>query len=281
MEINFKDIELSDRSAVQKILTASNRRFCEVSFANIFCWAPVSKYKIAICGDTLILGKPEQSRFVMPIGKNRKEAVEELKRQYPHLTVRGASEEELCYLDGFEITEETGFFDYIYETQKLSALSGKKLAAKRNHINAFLADGEWHTEIITPDHCKILSEFNEKWCEGRCEESSLGHEMCAVNIALKNYEALGLSGLMLYKNGRLVAYSYGEPINHDTFCVHVEKADQDVRGAYQMINREFVRTFCDGYTYVNREDDAGDEGLKKAKLSYYPTNFGRKFKGTL
>ncbi len=281
MEINFKEVALSDKAAVERILRESDRRFCEVTFANLFCWAPMSKYKIAICEDTLIIGKPEQSRFVLPIGKNVKQALETLKKDYPRLTVRGASEDELHLLDGFEITEETGFFDYIYEKEKLATLTGKKLAAKRNHINAFLADGEWHTEKITPAHVNILMEFNRRWCEGRCEESSLGYEMCAVDTALKNYEALGLLGLMLYKNGRLVAYSYGEPINHDTFCVHVEKADQDVRGAYQMINREFVRTFCENYAYVNREDDAGDEGLKKAKLSYYPTEVGRKFKGVL
>ena len=281
MEINFKQVELSDKQAVDNILRQSDRRFCEVSFANLFCWAPMSQYKIAICDDTLIIGKPEQNRFVLPIGEKVAEAVEVLKKDYPHLTIRGAAENELHFLEGFEISEETGFFDYIYQSEKLANLSGKKLAAKRNHINAFLASGEWHTEIITPAHANTLMEFNRRWCEGRCDESSLGHEMCAVLTALKNYEALGLSGLMLYKNGQLVAYSYGEPINHDTFCVHVEKADMAVRGAYQMINREFVRTFCQDYAYVNREDDAGDEGLKKAKLSYYPTEVGRKFKGTL
>ena len=75
---------------------------------------------------------------------------------------------------------------------------------------------------------------------------------------------------MLYKNGELVAYSYGEPINDDTFCVHVEKADIDVRGAYQMINREFARQLQDRYEYINREEDTGSEGLRRAKLSYQP-----------
>lgn len=102
--------------------------------------------------------------------------------------------------------------------------------------------------------------------------------MCAVQKGLDNFEELGYCGLILYKNGEICAYSYGEPINADTFCVHVEKADAEVRGAYQMINREFVRTFCEEYLYINREDDAGDEGLRRAKLSYYPTDLGRKFR---
>ena len=106
------------------------------------------------------------------------------------------------------------------------------------------------------------------------------HSAC-FSIVRENFEALGFLGLMLYKNGTLVAYSYGEPINRDTFCVHVEKADSEVRGAYQMINREFAREYCTDYKLINREDDAGDEGLRRAKLSYYPTQAGRKFRAII
>ena len=156
-----------------------------------------------------------------------------------------------------------------------------KLAAKRNHINAFMADGEWHTEKILPHHCKMLVDFNKKWCDGRCQDKYLQMEICAARRGLENFESLGFLGLMLYKNGALVAYSYGEPINRDTFCVHVEKADSEVRGAYQMINREFAREYCTDYKLINREDDAGDEGLRRAKLSYYPTQAGRKFRAII
>ena len=281
MAINFKSIELSDRRLVQSYLKESERRFCENTFGNLFCWSPVSGYKLAVFDDTLIVGNPERRRFDMPVGKNVQGAISELKKQFGEFTLSSISESECAMFTDFEITENTDYFDYIYESEKLRELKGKKLAAKRNHINAFMADGEWHTEKILPHHCKMLVDFNKKWCDGRCQDKYLQMEICAARRGLENFESLGFLGLMLYKNGALVAYSYGEPINRDTFCVHVEKADSEVRGAYQMINREFAREYCTDYKLINREDDAGDEGLRRAKLSYYPTQAGRKFRAII
>lgn len=280
MEINFRKITLDDAPRVREALRGSDRRFCENAFGTMFCW---NYAKICWLDDTFIWGNPEKKRFDLPVGKNVAGAIEALKNEFGEFTLCSLSEQNLRDFEGYEIEEHTKFFDYIYDAQSLITLKGKKLAAKRNHINAFLADGTWYTEKITDAHRELLIEFNKKWCENRCEKSGdyLHHELCAAEIALNNFEALGLSGLMLYKNGELVAYSYGEPINDDTFCVHVEKADINVRGAYQMINREFARAFCDGYKYINREDDAGDEGVRRAKLSYYPTETGRKFKAKI
>ncbi len=277
MEINFRNITLDDAEFIRNILKQSDRRFCENAFGTMFCW---NYSKICLLDDTYIWGNPEKKRFDLPVGKNVDGAIEALRQKYGEFTLSSLSEDDIKNLEGYEITENTAFFDYIYEAESLITLKGKKLAAKRNHINAFVSDGQWHTEKITSAHRDILLDFNKKWCENRCENAPdyLKHELCAAEIAINNFEALSLMGLMLYKNGELVAYSYGEPINHDTFCVHVEKADANVRGAYQMINREFAKTYCGGFKYINREDDAGDEGVRKAKLSYYPTQAGRKFK---
>lgn len=282
MEINFKNITLEDKQAITAILLKSDKRFCEYTFGNMFCWGAQYGMKYAVCGNTLTVGDPDKKRFIYPVGENADAVADSLLKQYPGLSFSCMDRKEAQRLTdlGFVVTETEDRFDYIYESQKLMTLSGKKLAAKRNHINAFLAEGEWWAEPITADNIASLYEFNGKWCKNYCGamNSSLRSEMCAVNRGLDNFERLGFSGLILYKNGSICAYSYGEPINGDTFCVHVEKADTDVRGAYQMINREFVRTYCTGYTYVNREDDAGDEGLRRAKLSYYPTELGKKFK---
>ena len=277
MEINFRSITLSDKEFIKTLLKDSDRRFCENAFGTMFCW---NYGKICLLDDTFIWGMPEKKRFDLPVGKNVKGAIDALKENFGEFTLQSLSEDNLKDFEGYEITEHTSFFDYIYESQSLITLKGKKLAAKRNHINAFLSEGTWHTEKITDAHRDTLIAFNKKWCENRCEKAPdyLKHELCAAEVALNNFEALGLMGLMLYKNNELVAYSYGEPINRDTFCVHVEKAEANVRGAYQMINREFARTYCEDYKFINREDDAGDEGVRRAKLSYYPTNIGRKFK---
>lgn len=282
MEINFKNITLADKQEITDILLISDKRFCEYTFGNMFCWGAPYGMRFAVTDGTLIVGDPEKRRFNYPAGPKADVVADKLLKLYPDLSFSCMDEKDakrLCDM-GFEVHETAERFDYIYESQKLSTLSGKKLAAKRNHINAFLSDGQWHTAPITSENVSELYEFNRKWCKNYCGamNSSLEHEMCAVQQGLDNFEALGFSGLILYKNGEICAYSYGESINADTFCVHVEKADTEVRGAYQMINREFVRTYCTDYTYVNREDDAGDEGLRRAKLSYCPTELGKKFK---
>lgn len=285
MKFSFKTPELSDRQSVCDIIADSDCRFCEFTFGNIYCWGGFYGTQIAVSDGLLVTGDPTKGSYSYPKGRgDKKSAVEALidtdgfARLY---SLSEADKDELNALfpDRFDITERERAFDYVYESEKLRLLSGKKLAAKRNHINAFLSDGSWEVKEITPADRDLLLRFNKRWCKNYCGcvDSSLKSEMCATECGINNFEALGYRGLMLYKNGVLVAYSLGEPINADTFCVHVEKADQSVRGAYQMINREFARMFCEDYAYINREDDAGDEGLRRAKLSYYPTDIGKKY----
>lgn len=284
MELTFKQIELCDKDKITKIFFSENRIFCENTFGTLFCWSAAFGYKVAYVDGGMVLGNPDKKVFDMPMGDCDKKAVLlSLIKTYGDISLRSIREFDfdiLNQLGGFEISEHASFFDYIYESEKLITLSGKKLAAKRNHINAFEADGNWYAKPIDENDIPELLEFNKKWCEGRCENASkyLKMELCAVDIALNNFNKMGLLGLMLFKNDKLVAYSYGEPISKAAFCVHVEKADADVRGAYQMINREFAKAYCKDYPYINREDDAGDEGLARAKKSYYPTELGKKYK---
>ena len=114
--------------------------------------------------------------------------------------------------------------------------------------------------------------MTDEWCalNGCSHNESMQMEACAVRIALRDFVALGLKGGILRSGGRIVAYTIGERLNSDTFIVHVEKAFSDVTGAYPMINQCFLAHEASGLRYVNREDDAGDEGLRKAKLSYNP-----------
>lgn len=286
MEIDFRQITLEDRQAVESILKSSDRRFCEYTFGNMYCWGAGAGLCLSVSDGLLVFGYPESGKLYMPVGERERvlSAVDFLLGKYENLSLLSVSEDDAELLGGafeekFDFIEDTRAFDYIYESQRLQTLSGKKLASKRNHINAFISDGEWRVERITEKNRDELLAFNRKWCRDLCGHmsGSLKTEMCAAERGIVNFDKLGFSGLMLYKNDALAAYSYGEPINGDTFCVHVEKADSDVRGAYQMINREFVCAFCKDYEYVNREDDAGDEGLRRAKQSYCPTDIGKKF----
>jgi hypothetical protein len=118
-----------------------------------------------------------------------------------------------------------------------------------------------------------------EWCKANdCDkQDGTGNERQAIVFALEHFEELGLSGGILYANDKIVAFTFGMPINKETFGVHVEKADTTVEGAYAMINFEFANHIPETFTYINREEDLGIEGLRKAKLSYQPETILEKF----
>ena len=188
----------------------------------------------------------------------------------------------------YEFSPVRRSFDYLYETEKMISLAGKKYQPKRNFISRFKAQNPgWTYESIRPDGdpelCRRQLEecrtMTDEWCalNGCTHNESMQMEACAVRKALEDFVPLRLSGGMLRSGGRLVAYTLGERLNSDTFIVHVEKAFSDVTGAYPMINRTFLEHEAAGLQYVNREDDAGDEGLRKAKLSYHPAYMLEKY----
>ena len=177
------------------------------------------------------------------------------------------------YFSGiFQIEENRDSFDYIYTVDKLTSLAGKKLHGKRNHIARFKDNEDWSYEPMTAENKQECYDMNLKWCDRRaCKwNEDKSDEQCALNQAMKYFDALHLEGGILRKAGEIVAFTIGERLNSDTYVVHFEKAFPEIQGAYPMINQQFVMHNCQEYSYVNREDDAGDEGLRKAKLSYYP-----------
>ena len=161
----------------------------------------------------------------------------------------------------------------MYETEKLASLAGKKLHGKRNHINKFKAlYPDWSYEPLNDDNVEDCFQMALKWrnkngCEDDPEKNA---EMCVTLNSLRLYKELGLKGGVLKADGKIVAFTVGEPVSDDTFVVHIEKAFAEVDGAYPMINQQFVQHECMEYEYVNREEDTGAEGLRKAKLSYRP-----------
>ena len=163
--------------------------------------------------------------------------------------------------------------DYIYEVEKMISLSGKKLHGKRNHINKFKENNpNWRYEPLSQENVSACVKMAEEWREKNlCDEKGEKHtEFCVTLRALDEYEQLGLKGGVLRIEDRVVAFTLGEELNRETFVVHIEKAMADIQGAYPMINQQFLVHEASQYKYVNREEDMGEEGLRKAKLSYYP-----------
>lgn len=172
--------------------------------------------------------------------------------------------------------------DYIYDAQSLSTLSGKKLHAKRNHINRFLQNNDnWeYVELNSSMLCECMSLYDE-WQEHKddeyIEELEEFDEKLTVELAVKHMDEFGLLGGGIRIGGKLEAFSIGEKATDDLAIVHIEKANSDIQGLYPLINREFVRHECGFASFINREDDMGLEGLRKAKLSYNPCRMVEKY----
>ena len=263
--IQFKRAELEDQEIIAHYFEHHTSRSCERTFANVYLWSRQYPVKWAIVQNALVFKSEDENHvsFAYPAGapEDVKNALEEMmeyskEKGRPFLMYNVTPEyfEQLneWYPERFQIEYDRDSADYVYESEKLATLSGKKLHGKRNHINKFksLYDGRWSYESMTRENLEV-------------------YKRQALN-SLRLFEELHLTGGVLRIDGEVVAFTIGEPICEDTYVVHIEKAYADVQGAYTMINQQFVEHECMNYKYVNREDDTGAEGLRKAKLSYRP-----------
>lgn len=284
-EIQFRRTELEDRQMMHAFFQKFPSRSCEKTFANSLLWSRHYPVTFAVIENTLVfrsMGKGES--FTYPVGEKGdvKRAIDFLdeytkERGIPfvlyHITAEQFEQLEAWYPGRFEITYNRDIADYIYESEKLATLSGKKLHAKRNHINKFKATHEnWSYETMSEENLEECFQMALKWRnENECDEDhEKNAEMCVTLNSLRLFKELELTGGVLKIGGQVVAFTIGEPLSEDTFVVHIEKAFADIQGAYPMINQQFVEHECMQYKYINREEDTGAEGLRKAKLSYRP-----------
>lgn len=284
--MDFHPVTPADQHWIRAALQGTGRMNCEESFANLFTWGNAFGMTVAEVEGCLICKIGDS--YSLPIGKNREAAMPQALDLYGEgrFTLFGLEAQDFAYLEKYFAhirgRYERRWSDYIYLRENLENLTGKKLAAKRNHINAFEREHpDWHTEPITRENMASVRAFHELWSRSREIDENLEEELDAAELLLENYFDLGLEGLVLYAGEQIVAYSFGEPITEETYCVHVEKALPDVRGAYPLINREFVRTYCKDYKYINREDDSGESGLRKAKMSYAPYRIVHKYEAEM
>lgn len=287
--LDFRPPVTEDRKWVAPIISHAKRFGCDYSFGDMFIWQHVYNIRIASHDGFLfsINGTDDDNgikrpTYGFPVGEgNLKEAIELIeedsaKRGY-ELEMFGLNNEcvkkvETLFPGKFDFEPLRDSFDYIYLTENLINLPGKKFHGKRNHIAAFMRENEWSYEPITADNLDECRAMNAEWERRNREKDpeAMDDELDAINISFENYFDLGFVGGLLRANGEVVAFTFGEEMNPEVFCTHIEKAYADVRGAYPMINREFAANALSQYKYINREDDTGSEGLRKAKLSYCP-----------
>lgn len=282
--LQFKRPDIADKPAADAILYQPGVRSCDYSFGNLFIWRKYFETSIAFNGGFLFVRAAMNGRqaYLFPAGEgDEKSALQKVFADaerlgvdpgFSGLTAEMKDKLEAYFPGKFVFRAVRDNYDYVYRADDLIRLFGKKYHSKRNHVTRFKSSGEWSYEEVTPENLPECRAMNDEWCRqnGCTEDSAKKAEYCAVRQAFDHFTALHFEGGLLRLDGKVVAFSMGEPIGPDTYAVHIEKAFGEVEGAYQAVNQEFAARHCAGFSYINREDDVGMEGLRKAKLSYYP-----------
>ena len=281
--IPFERLTFEHKPEIDAMLTHASHRGCAFSFVNLYIWGRQYAAKL---GEDLLLFSHFGGRTMYPYPVcpgDLQPAIETLMRDAQErgipfrltgLNTQDVEDLQKWYPDRFAFHCGREGHDYVYAIDDLADLKGKKYQPKRNHINRFLA--QYPDVTILPLSDETLPDAQalaERWHRRRTPEEDTGMEMVALNRAFAHWKELGLEGLVLYVGGQVVAMTMASRLNEDTVDVHFEKADLDYPGAYAVINRAFARHIREKYPevkFLNREDDMGIEGLRKAKLSYYP-----------
>ena len=294
--MNFKPISLEDKEWVSKYLKESAYEGCEFSFSTMLMWRNVYNTEVADLGDMLAYrGRGGKKRYVyaFPAGAgDKKAAIERLmayaKEDGHAFILRGFTKEwaewlEEQFPDTFEINACRDEWDYVYSVENLSTLAGSKYHGKRNHIARFKDGGEWTYEKLTSENIEDCRAMSDIWYHAQLEIGNISvlKEKPVLNFALDHMDELDLKVGVLYRDGKVVAFTIGESLTKEMFHVHIEKAYSDIQGAYPMINQQFVLHEMQEHLYINREEDDGVEGLRRAKESYYPVKMIEKYRAVL
>lgn len=283
--LTFKKIDISDKDWICKLLKISNFMGAEYSFANNIAWRRLSNSLITHYKDFYTILMPENDAFIFTFPAGFGDYVEfiNLLREYSKLhdkkcNIFGVTKEYIpLFEDNFKgeysITYLPDSSDYIYLAKDLINLNGKKYHSKRNHLKK-MDNYRWSFNELTEkdfNECILLSANMYNQSNAYVDHSAIV-EQYAIDTFFKHYKEFNLMGGAIRIDDKLVAFTIGERLNSNTVVVHIEKADKSYEGLYALINNQFVKRFCNSNSikYVNREEDLGIDGLRKAKKSYHP-----------
>lgn len=279
--LEFKYAKLDDRKWIEPIFKNSGYIGADYCFGSLYLWQEA--YKCKIYKDEKFLYRiydGEEPSYAFPVGNgDYKNAINILikdasERNIPYkmfgLTAQMRGIIEAIMPNKFKFELKRDMSDYIYNSEDLSNLQGKKYHSKRNHVSKFKKTYNWTYADITEKNLKECFCFLEEWFLIN-KDRNLESEELAIKKAFDNYFELKLIGGYLKVDENIVALTIGEKINDDVFDIHFEKALLNYSGSYPAINQEFAKRKLSSYKYINREEDIGIEGLRKSKLSYSPT----------
>lgn len=293
----FRKVTREAMNEIWPILEMEKGRTTDFSYGGLLMWVDYFKYEYAILEDTLFIrGLVENDRnkpaFSLPVG--RMPLADSLAILQRYCEASGEELElsavpeyalpELRRLGATKIESLDDWGDYLYDAMDLSTLKGKRMSKKRNHVNQFLSQNpDWELREITHENAREAMAFMDIYdLEGDDNESARSERELTRKMIREMEQSEGrtpLAGALLYARGKVAAFTIGD-IKGDTLFIHIEKATREVAGSYEMINKSFAEMMTKRYPsirYINREDCAGDEGLRKAKESYHPLEVLRKY----
>lgn len=290
--IHFQKLDLAQKDCLNTYLFHSGKQACEYTFTNLFLWG---RQKAVVQDGFLLLQSQfdRKSVYPFPVGYgNVKAALDAVihdaaMRGIPCCLAVMSKEDcdlvEQLYPGKFRFYTDRSSYDYIYSIDDLADLTGRKFQKKRNHLNRF-EQTHPDAKIVPLNEDTRVAAFllAQQWYEERCAADpglDMHLEQLALHRAFAFWQQLGMEGVVLMENGRAMAFAMGSRLNHDTFDIHFEKALDVYDGAYAAVNRGFARYLREKYPevkWLNREDDLGLEGLRKAKLSYCPDHMVEK-----
>jgi hypothetical protein len=283
----FVPVSINDRQLLQGFFNQGFRN-CDFSFSNVFGWEHFYHATYAVVENRFLCirfqADGEWPGYLFPLGDgDLKSALQALMQDAAdrgdvfmlQSVTRDMFESiERIFPRRFQYLPDRRKFEYIYRSEDLIGLVGKKYQSKRNHIHKFKRSYRWEYLPITREIIPDCLRLYDRWCaeNGGCNsEQSLIEERIATHRIFACYEQLGLAGGALRVDGEILAYSYGQPLTADTFGIHAEKSLTSVDGGYATMNQQFAEHNCARYLYINREEDLGLDSLRRAKMSYHPS----------
>lgn len=287
--LEFKEVAVKDRALFETYLNKPEHFGSECAFTNLYIWRDYYRtWWTEIFGFLLIKVELEgESYYLQPFGGKDEDlpllAKEIREAEGGPFEFRGIYEcslERLSCLKGEEeFRENRDSWDYVYLQEDLATLRGRRYHGQKNHYNTFKRENpDYVFEMINPENFAECLNFGEEWCKARMEtDPSIVWEIRALQEAFVNFEALGLRGGAIRVNGKIEAFGFGKTINGEVCDENVEKANPDIRGLYAAIQTECAQYVWPDMKYINREEDIGLEGLRKAKEALHPAFMVKKY----
>jgi len=293
MDLEFKPIALSDQPIFQRYLSQCQHVTSDYSFFNIWSWASAYDLAWARTDDFIWLRQNQPlPQYWAPVGNWQAvdwpqyfEYFPQFKSEMVRVPEPLARIWESVFGETVSVVPDRDQFDYIYDANELITLQGNRFHKKRNLLNQFKKNYDYQYVEMASDCVSAAMALQNNWCTWReCDsDDQLANENMAIAKMLSHWENIdGIIGGCLLVKEAMVAYTIGECINTDTLVIHFEKGSTDYKGVYQAINQMFVEHAAAdsgaGIKWVNREQDLGDAGLRRAKASYHPVEFLKKYR---